>query len=184
MMIATMTWLVDRTTFVAVLASLVMGRANEAIRPVIANVRKDDRGRLVHRRHAAASAVPAAPPSRRAAHAMFITGIRAKWSSNTSVSSIGTPAARAARYTMTLASAATSAAARPTCQSGRSVHGRLGTGAASWLVVMRRVLPVRSTRDREAGNTVKHTSLYCRPHGLEVYMEIGRASCRERVERV
>jgi hypothetical protein len=50
---------------------------------------------------------------------MFIIGIRAKWSSNTSVSSIGTPVARAAAYTRTLAAAATSAAASPTCHSGR-----------------------------------------------------------------
>jgi hypothetical protein len=71
---------------------------------------------------------------------MFITGIRANSSSNTSVSSIGTPATRAATYTMMLAAAATSAAAMPTCQSGRSVHGRLRTGAA-FRLVMRHVLP-------------------------------------------
>jgi hypothetical protein len=37
---------------------------------------------------------------------MFATGIRAKWSSKTSVSAIGTPAARPAPYTATLAAAA------------------------------------------------------------------------------
>jgi hypothetical protein len=68
---------------------------------------------------------------------MFITGIRANSSSNTSVSSIGTPAARAVAYTMMLAAAATSAALPPTCQSGRSVLGRLCAGAASRRVVMR-----------------------------------------------
>jgi hypothetical protein len=134
MMIATTTWLNAKTTLVAVLASLVMGSAKDAMSPAIASATKYDRGRLVHRRHAAASAVPAKPPSRRAAHAMFITGIRANWSSNTSVSSIGTPAARAATYTMTLEAAATSAAAKPTCQSGRPIHGPLSTGAASRLV--------------------------------------------------
>src|SRR5262249_25021845 len=146
-MIATTTWLIDKTTLVAVLASLVMGRANETMRPVIASVTKDDRGCLVHRRHAVASAVPATPPSRRAPHPMFVTGIRANLSSNTSVSSIGTPAARAATYMMTLAVAATSAAARPTCQSDRPVHGCLRAGAASWLVIMRRVLPVVSEHE-------------------------------------
>src|SRR6266508_6717367 len=66
MMIATTTWLIDKTTFVAVLASLVMGRAKEAMRPVIASATKYNRGRLVHRRHAAASAVPATHSGRAA----------------------------------------------------------------------------------------------------------------------
>src|SRR5262245_6735344 len=52
MMIATMTWLIDKATFVAVLASLVMGNAKEPIRPIVERARKDDRGRPAHRRHA------------------------------------------------------------------------------------------------------------------------------------
>jgi hypothetical protein len=81
---------------VAALASLMMGRTNDAIRPIVVSVTKDDRGRCDHRRHATASAVPAAPPSRSAANAMLITGMRVNSSSKTSVISIGTPAARAA----------------------------------------------------------------------------------------
>jgi hypothetical protein len=66
---------------------------------------------------------------------MFITGMRANSSSKTSVSSIGTPAARAAAYTTTLAAAATSAATRPTCHNGRARR-------PSRVVVMWHVLPV------------------------------------------
>src|SRR4051812_39019332 len=109
MMAATTTWLTDNTTFVAVLASLKIGKANEAIRPIVVRATNHDRGRRDHRWHAAANAVPATPPSRSAAKAMLITGMRANSSSKTSVSSIGTPAARAAAYTRTLAIAAISA---------------------------------------------------------------------------
>ena len=58
---------------------------------------------------------------------MFITGIRANLSSKTSVNSIGTPPARAATYTATLAPAAAIAAAAPTCHSGRWIRARLPT---------------------------------------------------------
>jgi DNA-binding MarR family transcriptional regulator len=83
MMIATMTWLIARTTLVPVLASLVIGSAKDAMSPAVANARKYGRGRPAHLRQAAASRVPATPPSRRAAQAMFIIGMRANRSSNT-----------------------------------------------------------------------------------------------------
>jgi hypothetical protein len=78
MMAATTTWLIDKTTLVAALASLTTGKTNEAMSPTTASATKVDLGRLAQRRHAAPSTVPATPPSSRAAHAMFITGIRAK----------------------------------------------------------------------------------------------------------
>jgi transposase InsO family protein len=48
MMTATTTWLIDRTTFVAVLASLTIGREKEAMRPIMVSVTKDSRGVIFH----------------------------------------------------------------------------------------------------------------------------------------
>ena len=80
--------------------------------------------RAVHHLHraggaVAGAAVPALP------RGTVCTGMRSKWSLNTSVSSKGTPASRATTYRMALAAEATSAAARPTCQSGRWVQASL-----------------------------------------------------------
>ncbi|TDB87902.1 hypothetical protein E1264_13130 [Actinomadura sp. KC216] len=63
MMIATTMWLIDRTTLVAVVPSLMMGRTKEAMRPINVSATDDDRGRLAHRRHAAA---PATAPAHQA----------------------------------------------------------------------------------------------------------------------
>jgi hypothetical protein len=64
---ATTTWLIDNTTFVAVLASLAIGRMKEASRPIVARATNAAGGREAQRRHAAANTVPVSPPSNRAA---------------------------------------------------------------------------------------------------------------------
>src|SRR4029450_672459 len=123
-------WLIDRTTMVAVVASLARGRQKETIVPTTARAMNQGRGRGAHRWQAAAAMVPTAPPSNRVASTNDCTGMRPKWSLNTSVNSRGTPARRATTYRTVLAAAAINAATRPTCHRGRvgAVFWRLGAG--------------------------------------------------------
>src|SRR4029450_1241083 len=131
-------WLIDRTTMVAVVASLARGSQKETIVPPTATATHPPPGRGAPRWQAAAAMVPTAPPSNRVASTNDCTGMRPKWSLNTSVNSRGTPARRATTYRTVLAAAAINAATRPTCQSGRVVHaGLVGAGAGPRAVVSR-----------------------------------------------
>jgi hypothetical protein len=131
-------WLIDRTTMVAVVASLARGSQKETIVPTTASATNHLRGRGAHRWQAAAAMVPTAPPSNRVASTNECTGMGLKWSLNTSVNSRGTPARRATTYRTVLAAAAINAATRPTCHSGRLVHaGLLCVGPRLGAVVSR-----------------------------------------------
>src|SRR5215212_7899989 len=128
------------------------------------------RGRGAHRWQAAAAMVPTAPPSNRVASTNDCTGMRPKWSLNTSVNSRGTPARRATTYRTVLAAAAINAATRPTCQSGRLVHaGLVGARPPPGAVVSR-----LGARDGLLG--VSCGAAY-RPAGIASMVAAGEPAC-------